>query len=329
MPAAETAAARTAARLRPSEVEPLPRHSILLLGAGSGTGRELAKKLAREGYHVIAGSRSQDKIDSLAAEIAEDNGVVPTPFIADITDPNAVRAAYESLQLAQGESVHYFPVAAGGLEGVMKHLTSKFLAVIKAGRRGELTPEMLATVTEEIRAITMTPGAMEYARRVNVQAPLELFGLLQQNGHITRDSVVLTTSSSISHNARPHDTDAYPGPFFYYTVAHSKQEGVEKLRTSVTEAGARFVDFVAPEIEDTAVGGMIGKLSTAISTVNGVDLPDIPTVTIDQVASGITAELMYPSGPDAHTLSRTVYVTNSGIQHTQPDSWQTPMLPYL
>jgi short-subunit dehydrogenase len=65
--------------------------TAIVTGASSGIGRETAREFARRRAHVVLASRNRDKLDSLAAELADLPGrrlVVPT----DVTDRLAVEA---------------------------------------------------------------------------------------------------------------------------------------------------------------------------------------------------------------------------------------------
>lgn len=65
--------------------------TVIVTGASSGIGRETAREFTRQRAHVVLASRSRDKLDALAAELADYPGrrlVVPT----DVTDRLAVEA---------------------------------------------------------------------------------------------------------------------------------------------------------------------------------------------------------------------------------------------
>jgi citronellol/citronellal dehydrogenase len=81
-------------------------------GAGSGIGRCVAHELASLGATVILSGRKQDKLDRVAAEIAEDGGRCDTAAF-DIRDEDAVKAAVAAMVGKHG-AVHGLVNNAGG-----------------------------------------------------------------------------------------------------------------------------------------------------------------------------------------------------------------------
>ncbi len=63
----------------------LNRKAIVVTGAGSGIGHEIALKAALEGYAIVAVSRHKEQLDGLASRILEDGGICVT-LAADVTD---------------------------------------------------------------------------------------------------------------------------------------------------------------------------------------------------------------------------------------------------
>jgi short-subunit dehydrogenase len=66
-----------------------PRRRGLIIGASSGLGAELARKLVREGYSLALLARSQDKLDALCQEI-NSQGNFTRAYIHNVTDYNKV-----------------------------------------------------------------------------------------------------------------------------------------------------------------------------------------------------------------------------------------------
>lgn len=67
---------------------------LLVTGASSGIGREISKKLCREGYEVILTSRSKEKLDSLHNELKK-NGFKSHVISCDVKIEKEVKNLYE------------------------------------------------------------------------------------------------------------------------------------------------------------------------------------------------------------------------------------------
>jgi NAD(P)-dependent dehydrogenase (short-subunit alcohol dehydrogenase family) len=72
---------------------------ILLTGASTGIGRSTARQLAREGYTVLAGVRSERDAQSLRDEQVA--GL--EPIILDVTKPEQMEQAYQTIRSRVGE----------------------------------------------------------------------------------------------------------------------------------------------------------------------------------------------------------------------------------
>jgi NAD(P)-dependent dehydrogenase (short-subunit alcohol dehydrogenase family) len=70
----------------------------LVTGGGSGIGRAVALKLARNGYQVVIAGRREEELRSVAAKIEGECH----PIVADVTDPKSVNALFEQLRTRFG-----------------------------------------------------------------------------------------------------------------------------------------------------------------------------------------------------------------------------------
>lgn len=79
--------------------------NIIVTGGGSGIGRCTAHELAALGARVVLIGRKQEKLDAVAAEIAEDGGQA-LGFSCDIRDEEAVKTTvgdvYKAVQVVHG-----------------------------------------------------------------------------------------------------------------------------------------------------------------------------------------------------------------------------------
>ena len=69
----------------------------IVTGASGGLGVQMAKALANQGAKIVVMARRQEKIDAVAAEIAEEFGVETAAIRCDITDTENVNAAVDEV----------------------------------------------------------------------------------------------------------------------------------------------------------------------------------------------------------------------------------------
>jgi len=79
-----------AGTLVPMALPPATRESTALVtGASSGIGVELARGLARRGHGVVLVARRRDRLEELAAELAQTHGVRAEALACDLADADA------------------------------------------------------------------------------------------------------------------------------------------------------------------------------------------------------------------------------------------------
>lgn len=76
--------------------------TIAIVGAGPGLGLSIAKAFGSHGFSVALVSRTQARLDALAAELT-DAGIEAEGFAADVMDPAAVAAAFDRIKERFGE----------------------------------------------------------------------------------------------------------------------------------------------------------------------------------------------------------------------------------
>ena len=77
------------------------RRVALITGASRGIGEAIARRLAREGRHVILAARSLDKLNDIAGEINDAGGSADTLAI-DLNDHDAIKTAVETIPKNHG-----------------------------------------------------------------------------------------------------------------------------------------------------------------------------------------------------------------------------------
>lgn len=73
-------------------------HTALITGASAGLGAEFARQLAGQGYNLLLVARRREKLEELAAAIETEYGVTCRIATADLADPAAPAALYETTQ---------------------------------------------------------------------------------------------------------------------------------------------------------------------------------------------------------------------------------------
>lgn len=89
-----------------------PHDTVLVTGASSGIGRELAKRFAADGSALILVARREEKLRELAEELAVSHGAVSLVLAVDLSNPDGPRQLYEAVQSA-GKAVDVLVNNAG------------------------------------------------------------------------------------------------------------------------------------------------------------------------------------------------------------------------
>jgi short-subunit dehydrogenase len=156
--------------------EPSVSNSALVTGASSGIGAAIAAELASRGYSLALLARREERLRSLAAELASDHGIDADVVACDLTDP-AERDRLMDELMARGRAVELLINNAGfghqadfatsprermvemvrlNVEAVVD-LTSRFLGpMVEKGRGGVINIASTA-------AFQPLPGSAVYA----------------------------------------------------------------------------------------------------------------------------------------------------------------------
>ncbi len=102
----------------------MAHETVLVTGASSGIGLELARLFARDKADLVLVARRGDRLQTLAAELAERHGVEIVVMPKDLADDKAPRQIYDRL-LGEGRSVDVVVNNAGfGARGAVAEIES-------------------------------------------------------------------------------------------------------------------------------------------------------------------------------------------------------------
>src|SRR6266511_3853054 len=117
--------------------------TVLVTGASSGIGADLARAFARSGRDLVLVARSRERLDELARELVAAHGVHVRVVVSDLASPGAAAAIHAKLR-ADGVEVETLVNNAGfGLRGAFVELDS--------GRQSDMIQVNVATLTELCR----------------------------------------------------------------------------------------------------------------------------------------------------------------------------------
>jgi NADP-dependent 3-hydroxy acid dehydrogenase YdfG len=196
--------------------------SIVIVGAGPNLGLAVAQRFGREGFAVGLVSRTQEKLDGLAAQL-QGEGIRAAGAAADIRDAEGLAAAIESLahELGPVEVLEYSPLPAA-----------------------EFMKPILDTTVEDVR------GPLEFSVLGAVAAARAVLGPMREAG---RGTILYTTGGAA---IKPYPLRAGVGVSFAGEVAYARMLHDELAGSGVhvahTAIGGRIAPGEAHEPADVA-----------------------------------------------------------------------------
>ncbi|MGA4994877.1 SDR family NAD(P)-dependent oxidoreductase [Nonomuraea bangladeshensis] len=137
------------------------RKTAVVTGASSGIGEATARRLAAEGYDVVAGARRRDRLDKLAAEVPGIRAVT-----LDVTSDESVAALAASLERCDvlvnnaGGALGLESVAEGRLDDWQRMYDVNVLGSLRMTQA--LTPKLIDSGDGVLVMLTSTAGLVSY-----------------------------------------------------------------------------------------------------------------------------------------------------------------------
>ncbi len=237
----------------------------LVTGCSTGLGVQMAKALANQGASIVALARRKEKIDAVAAEIADEFGVKTLAVQCDITSTEQVEAAVQTVLDHFGRIDILINNAGTGAVAPAEDITDEQFA-------GEMEVDLFGSfrVARAVAKHAMIPAG--YGRVINIASMYGLVGNKIAGSapyHAAKGGVVNLTRALASEWGSKGITVNAICPGYFYTPLTK-----ETLDSDFFQANAKTMipeERYGNEGElDTAA---IFLASKASSYVNGVNLP--------------------------------------------------------
>jgi short-subunit dehydrogenase len=192
----------------------MAKQAVLVTGASSGIGMELARQFAKDGYKLVLLARGRKQLDALAIELQERYKVEAQVLEADLCDPQASVTIVQELE--------------------RRNLQIDVL-VNNAGF-GLLGPHATLDIQRQLDMVQVNISSLVHLTR------LMLPGMLERN-----TGGVLNVASTAAFQAGPNMAMYYATKAFVlsYTEALHEEVGGSKLHVSCLCPGPTHTGFVA------------------------------------------------------------------------------------
>src|SRR5579862_9466886 len=95
---------------------------VLVTGASSGLGEEIAKRLAQRGAHLVLSARREERLKNLAADLTRVNGTRAEVIAADLSEPDGAERLLSAVRERELHISHLVNNAGFGSAGAFAEL---------------------------------------------------------------------------------------------------------------------------------------------------------------------------------------------------------------
>ena len=297
-----------------NETERGKSNIAFVTGGTGGTGSEIVRLLAKEGRRVIVGTRTDKKFQELKESLPHPDSSLIESFVVDLTDAEGVDAALEELDLGFGETVDYYPLAAGGFDAAMWDFGRAFgKLTLQLKKNRKLEADQLQRSRDDFKAIS--EAVFDQARRINSEATLALGRRLMDQGLLNQGSKIIYLASTVSEitrialehpdNAGKRLDEVYVGPEHYRAIGITKAEAAINLAYLARGAGAMYYNIVASVILKTPIGDLMDRFVPVLEEASrvGNEKFALPTPTASEIAEIIVRVTKTPLAEDEREVT--------------------------
>jgi len=217
--------------------------SVLITGASSGIGAELARQLARRGCRLALMARRLERLAELKAE-CEELGAEVSIYSCDVTDKQAVQAAFQSArEQLEGIDIAILNAGIGGPTPCHRYDSERVLSIFNTNVFGlvfgleALLPAMLERGSGAIVGVASLAGyrGLPVSTAYGASKAAVINMLEGMRIELRPRGIDVMTVCPGFVKSEMTDTNKFPMPFFWPTDRAARRiiRGIEKRRREI------------------------------------------------------------------------------------------------